>query len=139
MKKLVLMSVCLFAVSLFAKTSVADYIQNDLTEMQKKTTGDSCAAKRYTEMVGKVTSMTTEQVRSKIEQYCGCIKTETKCANSGLSIATFDYKGTTYTNALVLAPTTACADDKEPTGKRWFFGADECLTTDYTKSATKKS
>ncbi|MEI6080679.1 MAG: hypothetical protein WCQ53_08615, partial [bacterium] len=93
---------------------------------EKAKSADKCVAARYTKMTGYVSTISVETVRASIEAFC------TKHTGK---LETFDYKGTTYTNALVLYTTPEvpeCKDSKEPTGKRWFFAAEECATTDYT-------
>jgi hypothetical protein len=136
MKKLVLLSVAMFAISLCAATNTSTstntgtttntgsskidfctgYVKGDLTSMTTKTHDsslDQCVKNRYTDMttvVSNVLNKTCSNVKNAVSTYC-----KTGKATGSYKTETFTYNGKTYNNALVLYHTTTKCTAKTDT------------------------
>jgi hypothetical protein len=147
MKKLVLLSVAMFALSVCAADKIGfcigkdgngklGYVQSDLNNMKGKAADaslDKCVKERYADMTNYVSSVLNDkcsEVRSAVRTFC-----ETKSAPKGYKTETFSYKGKTYNNVLVLhRTTTKCTASTDVAGSnvnnpgdRWFFAPEECV------------
>jgi len=150
MKKLVLISVAMFALSVCAADKIGfcigkdangklGYVQSDYNNMKTKTadtTLESCVKQRYEKLssyVSTVLNKTCSDVRAVVKSYC-----DGKAVKKPYSVESFTYKGTPFKNALVLHTTDAPANcpatgtSVNNPGDRWFFGKEECPTVDFS-------
>ena len=141
MKKLVLISVAMFTLSVCAagKMGFKSYVEKDFTNMKTNatdTTLDNCVKTRYTSMSNFVSTVLTSNlnnVKTVVKNYCNG-----KTVEKPYSVETFTYKGTPYNNALVLRTTdvpTKCpatGTTVNNPGDRWFFAKEECSGIDFS-------
>ena len=128
MKKLVLISLAMFALSLSAATTFTKYVETDYKsiEAKKATLTDQCQKERYTDMYvsavapAKNDPKAFETLKTKVKTFCdsGCKGAEK-----------FRYKDKDF-SALVLyytkEPVTCKGKENDQTGRRWFVDCSEC-------------